>query len=113
MTIYYTAATDGRKVIFRSGSRPYAFGVFGPRMIGFSNTPGSDRHPAVPLQRTEYTALVELKQARIRATGRNLDYTNPQDSWVMLAELPPMLAAKIESPRCHAPSAAEQHRSDR
>ncbi len=94
-------ATDGKITIFRATGRPngFAFGYFTTGTdsrgepepagtIGFSNTPGSDRHTAIPLQRAEHARLVALKAERVKADYGDKGYHNgPQDCWIRNSQL--------------------------
>jgi hypothetical protein len=86
MTKRYFKATDGDITVFRaSDTKVYQSASKTNWGISFSGKPaGLGAMPAVEITKVEYTALVALKQARIKASngGRHDDGGSPSDSWV-------------------------------
>jgi hypothetical protein len=94
MTKRYFSATDGDVTVFRaSATRVYQSALKLRHGISFSATPAHlmlGAMPAKEITKAQYTALVALKQARVRASGggRHQDGGAPSDSWVANDAIP-------------------------
>lgn len=83
----YFKATDGTKTVFRaSPTKEYQFAnmdgqftALPPRKPGY--------FLAVEITKAEYDALVAAKMERLKASGRNLRFITPSNSWVSNASL--------------------------